>query len=255
MKYITKCKDCIFSNPSDANCVCEFYIINELRSTRPEICSIEDNYYSINNYVCKYGFSKNRVEEIIPLLKEENLREYIVKKNYVKYYLVIDTIDTNNSIEDIVDFIKNLSIKPKVVSIIVQKNTIKDDIDKLNNSIPADITWRLHNFAMDSSNNISPLHTIMSTNKHIDDCDYIWVIDFNSMKEAIKNKHIDQINFIVNVSQPTLAILAKKNGDYYDGLFLTKNNYFMLTQTLNQDISLAITDFIILNNATVERYD
>lgn len=255
MKYSTQCKNCIFAKDSHSDIPCEFYIIDQLKENKQDDLKIVDNYYQINNYRCLYGFSKEKIDDINPLLKDISIKDYIIEKNYIKYYLLIDNMLLNSNPSSIVTFVNNLIIKPKVVSIITKTEKPQLMIDYFNENIAESVVWRIHNFYNEMIDSESAVYSIMSTNKYLDTINYLWIINDIDLDNRIKSKEIEQINHTINIIQPSIGILNKKGEDYFNGLFLTKKNYLMLTQTINQSIKKATKEFIEMNKVQLVEYD
>jgi hypothetical protein len=255
MKLSTNCAKCVFAKQADNKEPCEFGIITgikELKNTE-----IKDNYYYINDYVCKYGFSKDKILNINNDFPEIDIKEYIKYKNYVKYYLTINHLGNNVDIAEICNNILKLSVLPSGVSIITRQDTIATSFKNCEKIFAnTEIKWKLHNFLDPSIDFDHALYTAMSTNEHFKKCHFIWTVNDKSLLEHAENQNINNINYIVNILQPEIGILKSKHTENsIDGLFMTKKNYFGLTQHVSQHLTIAINEYVKLESINIMLYD
>lgn len=158
----TYCKQCVFTNVNNQECL--FDIPSYLSSDRIEK---KDGFNLIKNYKCHYGTDKSSFGD--GGFSIEDLKKYSVSKNTLKYYLFIDaTSDKTYNIDNILDYINNLDIKPKFLSLLLNGLTV-DPVDFHNISkiftqkIDKSINWKLH-YWLNNDTLLRSIHTILSTN-------------------------------------------------------------------------------------------
>lgn len=255
MRYNTACEKCIFSAKVESDKPCEFNIIDEIILSKSHALEEQNSFYYIKNYNCKYGFSKEKLKDFQNISNDIDIRDYVIEKNYIDYFMVVDNTEDNLSTEEITDLLYQLAIKPKSISVLTKLKDTQNAVTILKEKIPNGVIWKLHNFYYEQLDKYMCLYSALSTNKLINKSPYIWIISAASLKHAIDGKHIDQINYIINIRQPELGILKKTSSDYYNGLFLTTKNYLMLTQNLDQNINSAIEKFTQIHNTSINTYD
>lgn len=255
MKYSTDCSKCIFSSEVDSgDDSCKFKIIDGIKDIKT--IDIKNNYYYINKYICKYGFSKDKQVSLEQDFPNINLIEYIKQKNYIKYYLVIDNLDNKLSLEDICNQILKLTIKPHCVSVLTRQESMPDAIKQCNQILKESMMWRLHNFFdMQIDFDIGSF-TILSTAKQTKEANYVWFLHDYQIQTMLDEKAIEQINYIVNVEQPEIGIFKSKHKtDTIGGLFMTYRNYDGLTSNISQVLSIALKNYISSENISIINYD
>jgi hypothetical protein len=254
MSLSTSCEKCVFSKTANSDKSCEFNIIDAIKDSKK--IDIKNNYYHINNYVCKYGFSKNSEQKLLTDFPETNLLEYAKYHAYINYYLVINNMDNPNGILEICNNLNDLTIKPKGISILTRQDDLPDIIRKVEKILGESSLWRLHNFFDPDIDFAVGLNTVMSTNNYFKKCDFLWTINDTQLKDMIQNKAIEQINYIVNVLQPDIGIMQSKlTKDYLSGIFLTKQNYNGLTTHIAQLLNVAIKTYTETENINISLYD
>lgn len=254
MKLSTDCSKCIFAKPSSSDNPCSFYIVDAIKDIKK--VTIKNDFYYINEYVCKYGFSKDKLENLKKEFPDTDLVEYIKYQTYIKYYLVINNLDNNVDISDICEKIKQLIIKPKGVSILIRKENMPETIKLCSNILGDHLLWRLHNFFDEQVDFATGINISMSTNNHLKESNFLWIINDSQLDYMIENKCIEQINHIVNVDQPEIGIFkSKTTTDLLSGIFLTKNNYMGLTKNIAPILNLALQKFIESDNINIITYD
>lgn len=259
MKKITKtdCSKCYFASLSDSKQTCKFDIINSIKDSKD--IDIKNGYYYINNYRCVYAFPKEKVKEIEETFPDINLLEYTKYRVYIKYYLIIDNLDNKLSVESIAEYINNLSIKPKVISIFTRSANMVEDIEKFDKTIDNidGMVWRLHNFKNQDIDYANAIHSVLSTSSHLKDCGFIWCVKNYQLSKFVETKSIERINFLANVAQPDIGIFySVDTKNHIDGIFLTKNNYSNLIGSYSQNLDEAMEFFLQENkNSVIIKYD
>lgn len=255
MKRSTDCSKCYFS--SDVNSdqdSCKFKITESIKDKKD--ITVKNNYYYINNYVCKYGFAKDKMDDFVKDFPDVDLIEYIKDKNYIKYYLVINNLDGDLGLADICDKILKLTIKPTCVSILTRQESMPDAIKECSNILQESMQWRLHNFFdMEIDFGVGSF-TVLSTAKQMKISNFIWMLHDYQLQAMIDEKAIEQINYIVNIEQPEIGILKSQHtSDMIGGLFMTNKNYEGLTGSISQVINIALDSFTSSENITIMNYD
>lgn len=254
MSLSTSCEKCIFSNPVNSDKCCEFSIIDTIKDTKK--IDIKNDYYYINNYVCRYGFSKNNKEKLLSDFPDINLIEYSKYNAYIKYYLVINNIDNPDKILDVCNTIKSLTIKPQGISILTKQDNLPEIIKKAEKILGDSNLWRLHNFFNPDIDFAVGLNVAMSTNNYFKSSNFLWTINDNQLTDMINNKAIEQINYIVNILQPDIGIMQSKlTTDYISGVFLTKQNYIGLTSKVAPLLNIALQKYVESENINISLYD
>ena len=241
----TDCSRCHFSSPVNEKNNCEFNIINSIKDIK-EVTE-KNGYYYVNNYSCAYAFPKDKINELLEPFPDLDVIEYSKYRRYVKYYLIINNMDSKEEINHICEQINKLTIKPQAISILVKSTDMVSLIEECNEKIDHvdDMVWRLHNFKNKDISEPMAVHTVLSTSSHLKKCHFIWSLNDTDLLYSTDNKLIENINFIANVIQPPVGILkSKKSNNYHSNIFITKSNYQNLISQLSQDIDKAIQMFL-----------
>lgn len=231
----TSCEKCIFADYANSEEPCKMNIIDQIKQYH-NISISENNFYSISDYYCRYGFDLNRYdqhkEEIGTI---EDLKNTLINRAKVKYYLVIDVKDASG-IPVLCKTINRLTIPPQFISFIfIQQNNTDIIINNIKNILNPNIGWKIHNFLEDTdlTNSIS---VIFDTNAGQKDTVYFWINSDTNFSSW--NNEIIKINNILYIDQPKChALFRSKNKD---GLFLSFNQYKEMKIHLNSDIFKAI---------------
>jgi hypothetical protein len=254
MKHFTSCERCIFSDKADSSAPCKFNIIESIKDAKK--LDIKNNYYYINNYVCRYGFAKTQEEQILKNFPDVDLMEYSRLHSYVRYYLVIDNLDNPDDIMDICNYIKKLAIKPKGISILTRQNNLPEIIGKYKEELGDSLLWKLHNFFDPTIDFAVGLDVALSTNNNLKTCEFLWLVNDKQLDHMINTKAIEQINYIINVMQPDIGILKSVlTNDNLSGLFLTKKNYLGLTKHIAPILNVALAKYIETESINLLLYD
>lgn len=253
----TDCSRCHFASLSNEKSTCKFSIIDSIKDSKD--IEVRNGYHYINNYRCVYAFPKDRVKEIEDTFPDIDLLEYTKFRMYIKYYLVIDNLDNKLSTAEICEYINNLSIKPKAISVLVRSVNMVNDIEIFNEKIQdvEGMIWRLHNFKNQDTQYSGAIHSVLSTSSHLKSCDFIWCVKNYQLTKFVEEKSIERINFIANVLQPRIGILQSIHTEAgIDGIFTTKKNYSNLINSYSQDLGQAIELFLQDNEeAIITKYD
>jgi hypothetical protein len=232
----TLCSKCIFADNFDASEPCAMNIVERVRGTH----SIEtdgDGFNIINDYRCLYGFDlvtydKNK-EQIGGL---DKLTAEIYRRCEVPYYMVL--FATEASLDHLIANIKNLSIKPKYLSVILfSSNNTSLIIDKLKTELTDFCEWKLHNF-LDEEPKEKALNIVFDTNKNKNNSEYAWIIDSEMVQDL--DKQIADINEIMTITKPKAHMLCRTKNFSLDGLFISFTNLRSLCRENERLISEGI---------------
>ena len=132
----THCKSCMFSKETNSDNPCDFGLI-EIIKDHKEI-SVVDNFFYIKDYKCNYGFSEHIYTTNPELQKEIDIKNFILDKAKLQYYLVLDIrLLSLEEIKNEISIIKKLDIKPKFISFISSNEQKTSDIIKTIKSLKA----------------------------------------------------------------------------------------------------------------------
>ena len=232
----TMCKKCIFADLAGSEEPCAMNIISRIKYLYT-IDSDEDGFNIINDYRCLYGFDLNTYD------KNKNdiggldkLTAEIYHRCEVPYYLVLFVTET--SIDHLIDQVKNLSIKPKYLSVVLfASNNTANIISKLSTQLQGICEWKLHNF-LEEEPKEKALNIIFDTNKNKNNSQYAWIIDSEQAKDL--DKQIADINEIITITKPKAHMLCKTRNFALDGLFISFDNFRQLCQENEKLISEGI---------------
>lgn len=232
MNTKTKCNKCIFADHADSEQPCAADILSEINGHKTIV--VEDNFNNILHYRCPMAFSmdvyKNNISEIQSI---DNLKTKLINNAKIDYYMVV-FLDPEH-IKDVCQSIRDLPILPKFISFAVtENNTTEILIDILNQQIPQNTGWKLHNFLEKNSYQES-LDAIFDTNTHKNNIQYFWVNNSDTHTQWAND--ILSINRIIVYQQPFLHALYRKD---IDGMFLTFKNYYSMLELDKSDIANAI---------------
>jgi hypothetical protein len=212
-------------------------IIDHIKDSKK--LTIENDYYVIENYICKMGFSRTAFENNRDKYSIEDIKSEILNNACIKYYLVMDISDLNkDELLYVCQKIKNLKIRPKYISFI----TLNKDPGKVRIIEQAkldNVEWKIHNFIVDISK-MDAFHLSLDTNIRKNNSRLLL---FYSPKDIDSlDDDINEINTIVYIDQPGFHVLCK-NGkeDEIDGLLISFDAYLHI-KGMDKDIIKAISD-------------
>ena len=232
----TLCSKCIFADNFDSPEPCAMNIVERIRN-KYSIEPDEDGLNIIHDYKCLYGFDlatyeKNK-EQIGGL---DKLTAEIYKRCEIPYYMVL--FATEASLDHLISNIKNLSIKPKYLSVILfASNNTSLVIDKLKTELSDLCEWKLHNF-LDSEPKEKALNIVFDTNKNKNNSEYAWIIDSEMAQDL--DKQIADINEIMTITKPKAHMLCRTKNFSLDGLFISFANLRSLCKENERLISEGI---------------
>lgn len=227
----TNCQTCLFASPNTDPNPCEHGIIDHIKDTKK--LDIVDNYYVINDYQCKMGFSKS-VAESNKELSKEIIKSEILKNSCIKYYLVINL--THSSEQDILHLGKKLNelkLPPKYISFLAISKNNKLIYDALNKTGITNIPWKAHGY-VDEIDEMDAANMALDTNLRNNGSQVLLFYDAKKIDDL--DNDINEINTIINIDQTPLHAMMKKEQkqDELSGLFISFSSYcFLKTQDHN----------------------
>ena len=228
----TKCERCLFANPiSDTlSPQCSQNIIDQIKLYKT--ITQENDFNIIQEYACRYGFAKEIHEQNKEHLKDVNLLDQINKNAQIKYYLLLD-IDKECEIDNIIEKLNSLDIKPQFVSAMFREPNIRrfTAIDKDSFVSKISIPWKCHNFIESISLQESIDH-ILSTNMQSSNSSHLLVyssLDIDRLPADVLAIN----NNLILYQKPHIAMVKNLNILY--GLFMSFENY-KVAKSLGEDI-------------------
>ena len=245
----TLCENCLFADEASSQSPCEHKVIKHIKDIKT--LKIVNNYYVIEDYKCKMGFSKNAFDNNSEKYSLEDIKEEILKNSCIKYYLVMDITEVDKEqLAHIGSKINELKIPPKYISFLIFSENSKEKITALEESNISNVEWKAHVFIPDIDKN-NGLHLALDTNLKKNKSQLLLFYSTDDIDDL--DQDINEINTIVNIEQPAFHLLRKNNKkNIMDGLFLSFDSY-EYAKSQNKDIVRAINDLentIILNYGT-----
>jgi hypothetical protein len=248
----THCKLCLYAKEVTSDEPCEFNIISYIKDIK-EISTLDDYFY-IKNYKCSYGFSKDKYLNEKNELDSIDLKQHIIQEAKISYYLVVDMRSLNNEqITTCVDYINNLDIKPKFLSLIVRTSTnILEKIDIFNKTVAKEIKWKAHAFIEDVTFN-SCLNIAAETNVADSNCQFLMAIDGGKENNLI-NDMVNHCHYMFKVLQDNVHIIMKSPDDL-NGIFIPVTIYKSMINAIGGDLikALSMIPNIIIKNYEIEK--
>jgi hypothetical protein len=239
----TLCEKCYFSDKADSDKNCVFYIPDAISDIKT--INIVNGYNSIEKYTCRYGVSKDTVDNKMKDMDIGNLEEYAKNRVFPKYMLFIFAEPDEDSLNNICDSINALSIKPQAVSIVFITESLNDlNPQKIcEEKLGKSCSWKLHMFFDTSKKDYEVAYAALSTDTRLQKCEFITLANTETLKYFASTDRINRINYIINVEQPDLALLRTKTTDsYFYGMFMTLDNFKGISNNVDKDIAKAIED-------------
>lgn len=252
MSIHTNCELCIFAHPSSDKNQCDCGIID--RIAKHKEITVKNNFNYINDYMCRMAFSKTTYDQHKVELDKVDIKQQLIQKSYIRYYLIVDLTSIEESnIQHVCDTINNLTISPGVVSFMVSDisdpNTILDIMRK---TIKSDIIWKLHNFVKDETNLSDRIVNIVDINKKVNNTHYLLVIkdtDIDTLETDTQ-----AINSYINLDQKIYHILVKEDHNLY-GIFMSFAIYGWAKYHYKNDMNKWISSTEETANILVSKYN
>jgi hypothetical protein len=226
MKQNTKCETCLFADTYDSPSPCQHNIIDHIETIKT--LEVVNNYYVIQDYTCKMGFSKKAFESNSDKYSLDAIKQEILKNACIKYYLVMDITDSSEEeIEHICKQINALQIPPKYISFLIKNETNKKMVKYLNQGKITNTEWKAHGFLAEMEH-IQAINVALDTNLKKNNSQLLLFYDKKNIDDL--DNDINDINTIINVEQRPFHML-RKNGteeDRVEGLLMSFEGYSFL---------------------------
>jgi hypothetical protein len=241
----TNCKKCLFSNKASSDAPCEHNIISYIKEHKK--INIVDDFYVIENYMCRMGFNKDVFEENKDNISIDIIKQEIVNKACIEYYLVMDITTLNSGeLSGLCDTLINMSIKPKFVSFLLfPDDQNKEKILTLKKHIDDHFMWKAHNFISDMPFD-DALNVALDTNVGKNNTSFLLIYDNKDIKEL--EDDINEINSSIIILQKPFHYAKKKKTQNPNGIFMTFQNYNICRSINNntEQALLTIPEAIVL---------
>lgn len=222
----TYCKNCLFAEKvSRKKNTCKFNIIDKIKNIKE--LTIEDDYYKINNYLCKFGFSKNTYEINKDLIKDIDLEKNLIDRLRLRYYLVIDARYVDEY-ESIINSIRSTKYQPQYVSILVENDIrAKHYISALETDPTRQYGYKIH-CVLEAGGFAKILSMVLDTNLRKNHSQYLWVANKDTISDI--DKSIQSIQEIILIDQPDCDLLTHELSNDKDiyGLFMPFEYYLFI---------------------------
>lgn len=233
----TKCQKCLFANKVSSEHPCEHNIIDHVKSHKK--LRIENDFYIIENYVCKMGFDKKTYEEHKDKVSLDSIKQEIINRACIAYYLLMNISALNpQEVEQLCHKLVSLSIRPKFISFLLfPDKQNKEKIFTLKRLIDKEFMWKAHSFIDEISIN-DAIHVALDTNVGQNNTSYLLIYDPSRIEEL--DNDINEINSDIIIMQKPFHYGKKAVSSDLDGLFMTFSNY-NVCRSINKDIKEALS--------------
>ena len=242
----THCKNCMFSMEADSSTPCEFNLIDVIKNKKE--LSVVDSFFYIKDYRCSYGFSENIYQTHPQLQKDVNIKDYVLEKAKISYYLIVDVrlLSTQEILRKI-NIIKNLDIKPKFISFVTatQQNT-KDIIVNIQKNLDkTHIDWKIHSFLNTISFNDCINIAAETTINSMDNIHHM-IFDDGGESSISLNDIVNHSHYVFKIIQePTYCIMTDKESLNMLSMYISL--YKSIISTIGKDIINGINSIPNLN--------
>lgn len=223
----TSCKKCLFSKPASDSNPCEHGVIQHLLDTQNKTLNIVEDYYQIEDYECKMGFSRETMDLNKDLITIEDIKQSVIR-NSVKIYLILDISTTTP--ENIATHCKHIDDNHDLVRFVSfcmfsdDSQVNKEKIDIIRSSLKSDIPWKVH-VLIENVPYEKALHPIISSNKNSNGSQFLLIYDIEKTSEL--KRDLNEINTICTIEQRDFHVMQKTGCDNcLNGLLISFNNYF-----------------------------
>ena len=233
----TSCKKCLFSDKASSDIPCEHNIIEHIKEYKK--INIVDDFYVIEDYMCRMGFNKDIFEENKDSVSIDTIKQEIINKACIEYYLVMDiTTLTPDGVSQLCDTLISLSIKPKFISFLLfPDDHNKEKILTLKKHIDDHLMWKAHNFISEMPFD-DALNVALDTNVGKNNTSFLLIYDNKHIKEL--DDDINEINSNIIILQKPFHYAKKKKNQNPNGLFMTFKNY-NICRSIDNNIEQALS--------------
>jgi hypothetical protein len=224
----TSCRKCLFAHPALQNEACEHGVVEHLLSTNHKKLSVVDEYYEIEDYQCRMGFSKETFETNKDSISIEDIKRSILNNAAIQIHLVLDITDINTeTLTKHCQTISGGSILPKFISFCLFSHSKhnQEKIETIRKTLALDIPWKTHVF-LEGTSYTEALHSIIGGNKNANGAKFVLI--YNIDKSSELEQDINEINTICIIEQRDFHVMKKRGHDNTDftGLLISYTNYF-----------------------------
>lgn len=235
----TKCSECMFGNIVNNNnpsTGCSKQIIDKITHLKKIVQ--EDGYNKIEEYACRYGFSKKIYEEHKDKFINGVLEDMIKNNSHVRYYLLLDFYEHTNFDEVLVK-LSNLTHKPSAISFMFRSLSFRPFLPNKHtevcDSLFPNIKWKAHNFLEHMELN-DAINNILATNAQTNYTSHFLV--YNAKDIDLLDTDINTINNdIILYQKPMIAML--QNNDHLYKFCMSFQNY-----NVAKSISLSLLESV-----------
>jgi hypothetical protein len=217
--------------------ICSKNIIEQIKHIKD--IKQEDGFNIIENYACRYGFSKQIYEQHKDKWNPEDFENRMIENSRIRYYLLLDCYDSNLNLKDIIQQIPQLSIPPKSVSFMFRSLNFRPFGQEHQDFLLSnynDIRWKAHNFLEEMSLEGGIDH-ILSTNAKNNNTSIFLV--YNARDLQFLDRDIQTINdHMILYQSPMIAIIDRNNTLYR--LAMSFENY-KVAKTLGPNLIPVLT--------------
>jgi|688.fasta_scaffold00202_59 hypothetical protein len=236
----TKCKECMFSHSDgekNDNPICSKNIIEQIKDIKN--IKQEDGFNIIENYACRYGFSKQIYEQHKEQWDPQDFENRMLENSRIRYYLLLDCYDPDLDFNHILQQIPKLNMPPKSVSFMFRSLNFRPFVQEHQDFLLSNyknIRWKAHNFLEEMSLEEGIDH-ILSTNAKNNDTSIFLV--YNAKDLQFLDRDVNTINKnMILYQSPMIAIIDRNNTLYR--LAMSFDNY-KVAKTLGPNLIPVLT--------------
>jgi hypothetical protein len=220
------------NDKNNSNPICSKNIIEQIKNLKK--ITQEDGFNIIENYACRYGFSKDIYEKHKDNWDPQDFENRLQENSKIRYYLLLDCYDPDLNFNDIIQKIPQLNIPPKSVSFMFRSLNFRPFIQEHQDFLLSnykDIRWKAHNF-LEEMPLEGGIDHILSTNAKNNNTSIFLV--YNAKDIQFLDNDIRTINDnMILYQSPTIAVIDRNNSLYR--LAMSFENY-KLAKTLGPEL-------------------
>jgi hypothetical protein len=217
--------------------ICSKNIIEQIKDIKN--IKQEDGFNIIENYACRYGFSKQIYEQNKDQWDPQDFENRMMDNSRIRYYLLLDCHDPDLNLQDVIQSISQLDMPPKSVSFMFRNLNFRpfgqEHQDYLLSNYK-DIRWKAHNFLEEISLEGGIDH-ILSTNAKNNNTSIFLVYNAKDLQSLDRDIQTINDNMILYQS-PMIAIIDRNNTLYR--LAMSFENY-KVAKTLGPNLIPVLT--------------
>lgn len=212
----TKCSECMFAHSvteDTTNLGCSKKIIHHIQNIK-NITQDSNGFNVIENYACRFGFSKQIYEANQDQLSAIDFEARLLENSTIRYYLLLDCIE-NINFDHIINILPNLPVSPKAVSFMFRSLSYRpfnNQHQKYLVSNYKNISWKAHNFIEDTDLEFAIDH-ILSTNAKLNQTSYFLVYNASNIDRIQNDVAILHEKLILH-QEPMIAAIDQNHTLY-----------------------------------------